>query len=201
MYDRSTETYWSQIGGEAIIGPRTGQKLDIRFSSITDWSSWKKGHPDTEVLSRDTGIYPASRYDSRAYAGYNSPRGFGVDDVDDRLDEMELVRGIKLNGTAKAYTEADIKSADLIQDDVGDKPVAVLHRPDDGTIIALEREIGGRELNLTITEKGLEDDSGNIWSFNGNEVNGDRELRVIDPQGFYWFAWVKFNPKTDVYQY
>lgn len=202
MYDRGTESYWNQIQGKAIVGPRTTQKLDLKFSSITEWQKWKEGHPRTKVLSRDTGIYPASSYDRDPYAGYDqSDRvGFGVGDVDGRLPSKAIVFGIEAGGASKAYPEETVRGEKLIQDDVGEDPVVIFERPDDGTITAFIREDSdGETLELTLDEDGLRDSEGDLWSFKGEETNGSGELQRLNPQGFYWFAWSNFRPETEVY--
>ena len=53
MYDRKTETYWTQIDGLAIIGELTGQKLIPISIDTVVWRDWKQEHPDSEVLSQD----------------------------------------------------------------------------------------------------------------------------------------------------
>ncbi|MFB6209031.1 MAG: DUF3179 domain-containing protein [Candidatus Nanohaloarchaea archaeon] len=201
MYDRQTETYWSQIGGKAIIGPRVPQQLELRYSSITNWSSWKKAHPDTKVLSRNTGISPPSSYESRDYLerGYDSPGAFGAKGYSNELDEMELVQGIEVGNSSKAYPADVVEERGVIQDRVGNEPVMIMQRPDDGSIIAFSREVGGKTLNFSLTEKALVDSTGTRWSFSGEELNGSRQLDVITPRGFYWFAWSKFHPETEVY--
>lgn len=50
MFDRATGSYWSQLLGQAICGPLTGERLTLVPSTVTDWRSWRERHPDTTVL-------------------------------------------------------------------------------------------------------------------------------------------------------
>jgi len=50
MYDRATESYWSQIVATAICGPLEGERLSLLPSTVATWSDWQSKHPDTEVL-------------------------------------------------------------------------------------------------------------------------------------------------------
>jgi hypothetical protein len=50
MYDHATESYWSQLIGEAICGPRRGDRLSVRPFSVTTWGAWRDTHPRSEVL-------------------------------------------------------------------------------------------------------------------------------------------------------
>jgi len=50
MYDEATLSYWSQILGEAICGPKVGDELSIVPSTVTTWGEWQTDHPETNVL-------------------------------------------------------------------------------------------------------------------------------------------------------
>ncbi|MFB6242077.1 MAG: DUF3179 domain-containing protein [Candidatus Nanosalina sp.] len=201
MYDRQTETYWSQIKGEAIVGPLVPEKLDLVSSQITEWEGWRKENPGSLVLSRNTGIYPASSYGSSPYTGYQSSEsvGFGVDEVDDRLPSKELVYGIAIGGEAKAYTEEKIRREDLIQDTVGGIPVVLVEDQASGGIKAFMRRKGNRTLNLTLKNGRIVDQEGELWRFSGEKSSGNEKLPEIGTHGIYWFAWSKFHPETSVY--
>jgi hypothetical protein len=55
MVDRSTGSYWWQVAGEAIVGQLTGTRLEPLASSVATWEELKSLHPDTRILSGDTG--------------------------------------------------------------------------------------------------------------------------------------------------
>ena len=68
----------SQVLGEAVVGERTGEKLAIVSADITRYGDWKKTHPNTKVLSRDTGAVRS--YGRDPYGDYYTEEGlfFGV---------------------------------------------------------------------------------------------------------------------------
>lgn len=68
MYDRGTESLWSQISAEAVTGPLLGRRLRLLRSRMDEWGRWKREHPGTTVLSRRTGH--RRDYDRSPYAGY-----------------------------------------------------------------------------------------------------------------------------------
>ena len=37
MYDKETESLWSQVKNQAVTGPMTGAKLKVLPSSLTAW--------------------------------------------------------------------------------------------------------------------------------------------------------------------
>jgi hypothetical protein len=201
MYDRQSETYWSQIGGKAIIGPKVPQELDLIFSSVTNWSKWSEEHPDGEVLSTETGIRPPSAYESRNYLerGYSNPQRYGAENIDDRLDETELVHGLRIGNGSKAYPEDQIREKGFIQDEVGGKSIMILEKPD-GSITAFSREVKGEVKNFSIENGKLVGSEGKSYKLNGEQIGGETELTQFTPRGFYWFAWSKFNPETEIYK-
>jgi len=55
MYDRASQSLWSQIRGEAVSGPRRGARLERLPIEHATWAEWKRRHPHTDVLSFRTG--------------------------------------------------------------------------------------------------------------------------------------------------
>lgn len=50
MFDRATGSFWSQLLAQAICGPSTGATLTLVPSTVTDWGTWRRDHPETTVL-------------------------------------------------------------------------------------------------------------------------------------------------------
>ena len=55
MYDRRTESWWQQFGGEAIVGRYTGTRLRQLPTRIVSWAEFRRRDPNELVLSRQTG--------------------------------------------------------------------------------------------------------------------------------------------------
>ena len=49
LYDRQTDSLWSQLLGKAITGPLKGTELKLIPLRHTTWRAWKSEHPDTLV--------------------------------------------------------------------------------------------------------------------------------------------------------
>lgn len=103
LYDRRTESLWSQIMAQAVSGPLAGTRLEHLAASHTTWRDWRSRHPDTLVLSTETGY--RRDYSRSPYAGYaDSERvWFPVTNRDPRYHPKEQVIGLTLDGQAKAY--------------------------------------------------------------------------------------------------
>ena len=55
MYDRTTDSLWSQAGMTAVTGPWAGRSLNHRPVRIVTYGRFKSRHPDGQVLSALTG--------------------------------------------------------------------------------------------------------------------------------------------------
>ncbi len=130
MYDRKTNSLWSQILGEAIVGDMTGTKLKVLASDQIRFGEWKKLHPNGEVLSQDTG---ATRfYGQDPYGDYYTTPGtfFPVDKKDSRLPEKEFILGIVVDGKAKAYWPPAVKKIGTVEDVFEGKTIVAKYEED-----------------------------------------------------------------------
>jgi hypothetical protein len=109
LYDRQTESLWSQIMMEAISGPLAGEKLQMLPTMNTTLGEWRRKYPDTWVLTENTG-YPRD-YSRDPYAGYEQSEQlyFDVDKKDERFHPKESVIGIEINKQFKAYPFSELE--------------------------------------------------------------------------------------------
>jgi hypothetical protein len=129
LYDRGTESLWSQLLEQAVSGPMKGTGLTPVPLTHTTWAAWRARHPRTEVLSTGTG--QARDYACDPYAGYDTvPRlMFEVQHRDDRLPLKEWVLGLRIGGQAKAYPFSvlarRVDAQGRLLDRVGDVPLEI----------------------------------------------------------------------------
>lgn len=126
LYDRRTESLWSQIMAEAVSGPMTGTSLEHLPASYTTWRDWRSRHPDTLVLSTDTGYN--RDYNRTPYAGYEDSEQvwFPVANRDGRYHSKELVIGLELDDEVKAYPFTELSRHDTpFQDEVSGRRISV----------------------------------------------------------------------------
>lgn len=141
MYDRKTDSYWSQIDGNAIVGELTGMELvDVSIDTVV-WRDWKVAHPDSEVLSQDTGYF--RQYGSDPYGNYyeDSFLIFPVENEDNRVHAKTVIFGIEVDGAYTAYREDDLKESGTIIDVVNGVNVQV-ERDSAGTIRVMNLDNG-----------------------------------------------------------
>lgn len=133
MYDRETGSYWTQIDGRAIVGELTNRQLKAVSIDTVVWRDWKKAHPDSEVLSQDTGFSRA--YGRDPYGNYYETTFvmFPVENKDDRIHPKTVVFGIEVDGVYKAYTEDELKKVGSITDTINDVTI-LLTRDETGVV-------------------------------------------------------------------
>ena len=208
MYDRATETLWHQFRGEPVVGPLAGSgvKLKILPSVLTTWGQWLAEHPNTTVISNDTGIYPAESYVSEEeftsiYYSYRADPGimFPVAGIDDSLPIKEQVFGLTFNREARAYPPPALAHEPALNDTVGGQDVVIVTVAGGGSR-AYDR--GGLQFQ-TLPDGQLQDDEGRRWrvledALQNSDVPSLR-LNRLPSRNAYWFGWRAFYPHTDIY--
>jgi len=131
LYDRQTQSLWSQVTKQAIAGPSTGMKLQMIPSLTTTWRRWKTLHSETRVLSPDTGF--RRDYNQNPYAAYyaSDELMFPVPrNVKSKLRNKERVIGLEMNGASKAYPFSRLKKRPTaFEDEIAGERVQVHFDP------------------------------------------------------------------------
>ena len=160
LYDRNTESLWSQIMGKAVAGKLKGTLLPQIPVTHTSWKDWVKNHPDTMVLSRDTGS--RRNYRDSPYAGYEKTRRlyFKVSHKSPaNYHPKERVIGVEINGHFKAYPYKELSKNGKAE---------------------FTDSFAGSNLKISWNE---EAQSGNITNTDG------KALPVISSYWFAWFTF------------
>ncbi len=227
MVDREIGNEWSQLTGQAIAGPLTGQQLDFLVSSLTTWDSWLAQHPATTVLSKpalrarfaraDYALDPRGSYEVDPYASYYRSQARGVVHAQiprEAVDRpKQLILGVRLGGTVRAYPLSVLTEQPVVNDVVAGVPLVVSYDPTRDTAAVFRREVD--EMRLTFhavptlqdgqqVEPLLRDEqTGTVWSgTTGMAVEGTLAGERLDrlPSTLaFWFAWRDFYPQSEVY--
>jgi hypothetical protein len=126
LYDRETDSLWSQIARAAVSGPMVGTPLVLVPTAHTNWSAWKARYSDSLLLSEQTGH--RRNYARNPYGGYETSTSiyFPVSSQSARFHPKEQVIGLELNGVVRAYPFSELaRSGDTFAETVGDKTVTV----------------------------------------------------------------------------
>jgi len=178
LYDRKTRSLWSQILAKAISGERKGESLAMLAVNNTSWQHWRNLHPDTLVLSRNTGF--KRDYSKSPYGNYatNNALYFPVSARSRRYHPKEKVTGIELNGIYKAYPFSELAKSRrglnlqyasdviIVKDKIADKSIEIHFHP--------------QHQSATVRT---------------------RSGTTLPSLTSYWFAWYAFHPQTQIYTY
>ena len=179
MYDRQTESWWQQFGGDGLVGHYAGEELEQLPARIVSWEQFRREHPDALVLTRDTGN--DRDYGRNPYEGYDdvdSPPFFEVaGGDDDRLPPKERVVLIESGDEAVVV------------------PYSVLRKRE-----RLEVELDGRTFEVSFRQdvaSALDDaEIAESADAGAAEVREDGELVPFDEP--FWFAVAAFRPDARI---
>jgi Protein of unknown function (DUF3179) len=135
MYDRQTNSLWSQLMMHSISGEMKGTGLEFIESEHTTWIDWKNRYPNTLVLSRETGY--SRNYDRNPYEGYSeSPTlFFPVNKTSDKLAAKELVLGVSLDNIFIAYPYKELKKSKTVKAKIGTTEILIEYDPESQSAI------------------------------------------------------------------
>ncbi|UTW44361.1 DUF3179 domain-containing protein [bacterium SCSIO 12696] len=143
LYDRRTRHLWGQITGEAITGPKSGERLQRVPTQTLRWQDVKARYPRARVLqpdSRDrTHLQRSngrSHYDN--YANTNLLY-FPVSLKDARRNPKQLVYGVEIDGKSFAVTDRYLQHKPNFDRAVGGYVVR-FKRDDDGFVSAINQD-------------------------------------------------------------
>ena len=180
MYDRQTESWWQQFGGEAVVGELTGTELEQLPAHIVAWEDFAQQNPGGEVLSRDTG-FPRS-YGRNPYEGYDDVDSgplFPVSAEDERLAPKERVVFLERGADAVVVPFSVLAEQQRLEVEVGGESVVVewvpgVRSPLDSPFVASGREVGSAVVTAVAT---------------GEPVPFDQP---------FWFAVAAFRPDVRI---
>jgi hypothetical protein len=196
MYDRATESWWPQVLGTAIDGDHFNHALEEFRVTWTTWEHWRETHPETTVLTEETGY--ARNYGNDPYGEYNPIGGyyedgnpmFGVMNEDSQLTDKQVVIGARSADGAIAIEKDHLREARLVEGELDRAPYLGVYEPnlDTGYIY---RNPDGESFEA----------GGEAYTDEGGESYPAEELPLEPVNAFdaMWFAWAAFYPDTEFY--
>ena len=177
IYDRQTAPYeeslWSPMQMIAVCGPAAASRLRLEpfDADLMRWSAWSKLHPETTVLSMQTGFDKPYHRPSEARYLHNDFPMMPVPERSGRRPDLlnkELTLILQIGELVKAYPFSDIRSA---------------HGE------AIDDMLGRHRLRLSLDKA-----SGQITVVAPDEP----DLPIIRSY-CYWFVWDAYYPEGKVY--
>lgn len=207
MYDRETDTLWSQVLGKGLKGRHAGVELERVPHDQMAWARWLELHPDTVVLEKGFGGRGGDPYESY----YRDSRAgiIGETRRDGRLPVKEYVLGLMAEGQAKAYPFGVLSKERVVNDSFAGQELLVVFEPESAAAKAYARRIDGELLSFSpVAGRDSEvlvrdQESGSLWNgLTGEALGGPRKgvlLSQVPATTAFWFGWKDYHPSTEVY--
>lgn len=140
MYDRETQSLWTQLGMRSVSGPNAGKKLKWLPSEQMSFGVWKKKYPEGKVLSPETGFM--RDYDSSGYGDYfESPETmFPAPYTRKELAKKSYIGGVIRNGKAMAFPMQKMPREKLLDVEVGGEMIKVIYEKSSRQLKAFEAD-------------------------------------------------------------
>lgn len=211
MINGSTGAPWVQLTGRAVKDDRPDTRLDVLFALHTTWQLWKELHPNTLVLSRDTGFhldYSQFPFQKKYFKYKESPKlFFSVSHSDSRYHPKEMILGVEVDGVCKAYPFTALAGKSVVNDSVRRLPIVVLYDAASQSVAGFSRVLDGQCLSFAAAVEGAvmrirDSTTRSAWNIEGMAYEGPYAGSRLTPlRSFkaFWFAWVTFHPETLVY--
>ena len=205
MFDHGTRSLWNTITGEPVVGPLvgTGLRLTHRAVVTTTWGEWRRMHPETMVLSLETG-HERDYAEGAAYREYFATDRlmFQVPLRDDRLANKDEVLVMLLDTAQGARQPVAIAVDHLARNrlyetvQAGRRLVVVTSREGANRVY----DAGGVRFARAAGEARIVDTTGGGWTVTADALVADadpvRRLPRVAAQRAFWFGWYAQYPET-----
>lgn len=188
MSDVETKTLWSHILGKAMRGELKGTVLESIPSTMTDWKSWKKDHPQTTVVNMSRTAGPGKRlnFDNKFYGKFGWEK---------------FVIGYADGGEARAWKYPDLKNRPVINDKFGKKSLLVTFNKKNGASYLFDRTVDETTLEFALeNDKLIDRGTKSVWDRGtGKCLSGPMKGKQLTPiAGIISFAraWKTFHPES-----
>ena len=211
---RRDETLWPQMLAGGFCGPLEGRGLAMYPSIEIEWEDWVALHPDTRVVSNQTGF--GQNYQLYPYGSYerldNTQTLDVISDPDERRPAKERVLGmLSRSGRGVAFPFGALRDAAVdgltvvhtaLGDDLGQgdvDPVVVFWDSEAASAMAFNPSIPTRDLTFEVRNDAFVDvETGSLWSIDGRALSGPLEgeqlLSIADAYVSFWFAFSEMFP-------
>ena len=201
MYDHETKSMWSTLDGIPVVGPLVdkGIKLKPLYVVTTTWKEWRTRHPETTVLSLDTG-HERDYGEGVAYKRYfdNDDIMFTVPKHDNRLANKAEVLAIRSLETKEnlAISAEFLIAHPVYHDKIGEIQFVVL--TDASGANRAFHSAQNKFASWDNAKNTVQDESGGTWQVSESELTGGagEKLERFPAHRAFWFGWFAAFPDT-----
>jgi Protein of unknown function (DUF3179) len=208
MFDEETMSLWSSAEGKPVIGPLAGSGLELRDYPVvtTGWREWRAAHPETTVLSLDTG-FERNYAEGAAYRDYFATDRlmFTVPRTDRRLRNKDEVLALLVSPPsggerrALAFAPELLRKQRLVARSFAGRELIVVTTPDGANRVY---EAGSRRFTRVLADGRLEDAEGRRYRVDEEALRAEAGDATVLPRlparRAFWFGWYAQFPDTEL---
>ena len=200
MYDQETHSLWNQFTGRPVVGALTESDIELKILpvAISTWGKWRARHPQTKVLSIETG-YARDYTPGRPYGTYfDSPDLiFPALVPSAALAPKDYVFALRDGGIHKAWSLALFQGGAVVNGTLAGRDVVLIGDAASRTVRAYESQgrhfTRGDDLS-TLTAQGER------WRAEEDALVGPDGTRLPRLSGHiaFWFAFSNYLRDAEV---
>ncbi len=201
MYDHATKSLWSTLTGEPVVGPLVGKGIELKslYVVTTTWKAWRARHPNTQVLSLDTG-HRRDYSEGAAYNEYFATQRlmFTVPVHDLRLPNKAEVLALRLPqvpGQSLAISADFLSTRPVYHARIGNLNLVVLTDTSGANRVYESRETSFASWDNAAAAR---DSMGKVWHMDESRLTGPNgeTLHRLPAHRAFWFGWHAAFPDT-----
>jgi len=193
MYDRGTDSLWTQLDGRALRGPLAGSRLEHFPSTFTTWSEWRALYPDTLVLEK-TDEDDRKRTASNYADYFADPERVYFPELTEGLNGVppkETVFGVFDGEDAVAVSAQLLAEHRIIPVEFQGEPLLFVAGDTGGDVVAIR---GFPQLEprpgISVHER--------LYDRASGEERRTSELEPLRVDRAFWYAWSRSHPGSSV---
>ncbi|MFS4455645.1 DUF3179 domain-containing protein [Maribacter sp. 2304DJ31-5] len=203
MYDRTTQSLWSTLEGEPVIGPLADKGIRLDYLSVvtTTWGEWKKLHPKTTVLSLHTG-HRRNYGEGVAYNAYFATDDlmFTVPKIDRSLKNKDEILSVRLPGTTAenlAISSKFLRKNPIYSATIGNVHFVVFTDKSGAHRVYFSKGIKFDSYDRSVTTY---DNQGGKWTIaeEGMTNTKGETLKRFPTHNAFWFGYKAAFPDTQL---
>ncbi len=201
MYDEKTQSLWNTLWGKPVLGPLVGKGIEFEYLSVitTTWGEWKRRHPQTKVLTRNTG-FRRDYGEGVAYQNYfaTDELMFNTPKINKQLKNKQSILAIRfpeLQEEPLAISVKYLEKHPVYEDEIGAQKFVVLT---DYTGANRVYERGSYSFTNYDENSIAIDKTGGKWTVYENrlEHTNGKTLKRLNTFNAFWFGWQSAYPNT-----
>ena len=194
--DATTKSWWRQVNGEAIVGPRAGQMLEELPSEQMRLAAWLEQYPNARIMQADSAF--VEEYEG--LQNYDEGKGASSLTRTDSLSwqDKSWIVGVQFGAGARAYDWNELLAQRAINDTLQGVALLITVENDSASFHVWQRD--SLTFHFEAATLSLKDEqTQSVWNWQGEciagALQGSRLTHVQSYQEF-WHSWRTFRPQT-----